>query len=121
MWKEPKTGKVVPIPFEFDFDSWEINIFHCLACLRITSRSKFLSQCQSPDMINWIFPHYSTRKPPCQILNNILKECEPHVVSLCKRVTGSVLRGGVANEMAKNITCPIISTISRGGRDWKGK
>ena len=45
-------------------------------------------------MINWILPHCSTRKQPCQILNNILKEYEPRVKSLCKGVTGSVLRGG---------------------------
>ena len=72
-------------------------------------------------MINWIFPYYSTRKQPCSIINNILKECEPRVESLCKGVTGSALRGGTADEMVYNITCPIISAISRGGWDWKGK
>ena len=121
MWKEPKTGKEVPMPFGPDIDSWEIDIFHCLACLLITSRSKFLSQCQSSDMINWIFPHYSTRKQPCQILNNILKDCKPNVESLYKGVTGLALRDGVVDEIVYNITCPIISVISRGGWDWKGK
>ena len=57
-----KTGKEVPIPFGPDVNSWEIDISHCLACLLITSRSKFIFQCQSPEMINWICPHYSTRK-----------------------------------------------------------
>ena len=111
-----RAKKEVPILFGPDVDSWEIDIFHCLACLFITSRSKILSQYQSPDMINWIFPHYSTRKQSCKILNSILKECEPHVKSLCKGVTGSVLRGGVADKIVKNNTCPIISTISR----WMG-
>ena len=55
MWKEPKTGKEVPMPFVPDVDSWKIDIFHCLACLLITSRSKFLFQCQSSDIINWMF------------------------------------------------------------------
>ena len=121
MWKKSETGEEVPIPFGPDVDSWEIDIFHCLACLLITSISKFLSQCQSPDMIIWIFTRYSTRKQPGHILHNILKECEPHVESLCKGVTGSALRGGIADEMVYNNTCPIISTISRGGWDWKGK
>ena len=94
MWKDPKTGKEVPMPFRSDADSWESNISHCLACLLISSSAKFLSQCQSPNMINWIFPHYLTRKQPCRILNNILKECEPHDESLYNGVTGSALRGG---------------------------
>ena len=72
-------------------------------------------------MINWILSHCSTRKQPDHILNNILKEYEPRVKSLCKGVTGSVLRGGATDEMVYNITCPIISAISRGGWDWKGK
>ena len=121
MWKEQKTGKEVPMPFGPDVDSWEIDIFHCLACLLITSRSNFLSQCQSIDMIKGIFLNYSTRKQHGHILNNILKEFEPHIESLCKGVTSSPLRGGVADEMIYNNTCPIISTISRGGWDWKGK
>ena len=62
MWKEPKTGKEVPMLYGPDVDSWKIDIFHCLACLLITSRSKCLSQCPSLDMINWIFSYYSTRK-----------------------------------------------------------
>ena len=41
--------------------------------------------------------------------------------SLCKQTTGSALRGGAADEMVYNITCPIILVISRGGWDWKGK
>ena len=121
MWKDTKTGKKVPILFGPDVDSWEIDIFHYLICLLITSRSNFFSQCQSSDIINWIFPHYSTKKQPGHILNNILKECESHVDSLCKGVTGSALRGGAADEMVYNITCPIISVISQGGWDWKGK
>ena len=112
MWKEPKTGKEVPMPFGPDVDSWKIDIFHCLACLLITTRSKFLSQCQSPDIINWIFSHYSTRKQPCSILNNILKEFEPHFESLCKEVIGLALRGGTADKMVY-ITCPIILVTSR--------
>ena len=72
-------------------------------------------------MINWIYPHYSTKKQPCSILNNILKNCEPHVESLCKGVTGSALHGGAVDEMVYNITCPIISVISRGGWNWKRK
>ena len=121
MWKELKSEHKVPMLFEPDVDSWKIDIFHCLACLLITSRSKFLSKCQSPDMINWIFPHYWTRKQPGHILNNVLKECEPHVESVCKGVTGSPLCGGTAYEMVYNNTCLIISTISRGGWDWKCK
>ena len=121
MWKEPKTGKEVPMPFGPDVDSWKIDIFHCLACLLITSRSKFLFQCQSSDIINWIFLYYSTRKQSGNILNSILKECKPHVESLCKGVTGSALRGGAADEILYNNTCPIIFTISRGRWDWKGK
>ena len=120
MWKEPKTGKEISMPFGPDVGSSEIDIFHCLAYLLITSRSKFLSWCQSPDIIDWIFLNYSTRKKPCSILNNIIKECEPHVESLCKGVTGSALRGGAVDEMVYNITCLIISVISRGGWDWKG-
>ena len=66
-------------------------------------------------MINWIFPHYLIRKNPGVILNNILKECEPHVESLYKGVTGFVLCGGTADEIVYNNTYPIVLVITRGG------
>ena len=93
----------------------------CIDCLFITLKSKFLSQYQDPDMINWIFPHYSTRIKSGGILNEILKEYEPHVESLYKGITGSALRGEAADDTVYNNTCSTISTISRGRWDWKGK
>ena len=89
-WKEPQTGKESPMPFEPDVDSWEIVIFYCLVCLLINSIS---------NIINYIFPHYLTRNKHGAILDTILKECEPHVESLYKGVTSSVLRGGTADEI----------------------
>ena len=40
---------------------------------------------------------------------------------VCKGIIDSTLCGGTVNDMVYNNTCPIISTISRGEQDWKGK
>ena len=52
--KESKTEKEVSMPFGPDADLWEIDVIYILACLLITSRSKFLPQYHSLEMINLI-------------------------------------------------------------------
>ena len=41
--KNQKQEREVPMPFRPDVDSWEIDIFHYLACLLITSKYNFFS------------------------------------------------------------------------------
>lgn len=117
MWKAPKAGKEFRLPFGPNIYSWGNVIFLCLTCLLIISRSKFLFQCYSPDIIHWIFPHYSSRGKSGDNRINILKECQPRVESLCRGVTGSEIYGMTANVMVYNNKCHIISVVSRGRWD----
>jgi hypothetical protein len=112
-WNEFKTGHCNEIPYFPHAKSYEMDIFHALACYFVTAGGGLRND--DPDEPNWLFPNLAKLKGgPASKISKMLSDLIGDVEGLTKEHTSHGLRAGPSDDLAMNELVDIVALISLG-------
>jgi hypothetical protein len=121
-WNELKTGRNTEISYHEDYDSYQVDQIHALACYIITAEGK-LKGSADPDEPDWLFPDFANLADggASTKATAILRALVGVVEGLDAKHTSHGLRAGPTDDMAMNRVCDVVCMIARGNWDWTGE
>jgi hypothetical protein len=112
-WNEFKTGHCNEIPYIPHAKSYQVDIFHALACYIVTAGGDLRND--DPDEPNWLFPKLAKLKNgPAPKISAMLAGLIDDVEGLTDKHTSHSLRAGPADDLAMNELVDIVALISLG-------